>query len=374
MSLLFFVVLFILVSIQSSIADTSSYMLDNIRSCDLDSGKACDTVGNMYFYGNGVIVNYSTAISYYNKSCNLHYDVACMKLGNLYFDGKIVIQDYNKAVIYYIKSCEYRNGLACKKLGDMYFDGYAVSQDYSKAVIYYTKSCEYQSLSCQNTLKTYSNNGDDSKKCKIQYGEACSKLGELYYKGQGVIQDYSKSIEYYNKGCLLLGFGGACEKLGKMYYKGQGVLQDYSMAVKYYDIGCRLQNGASCIAFAELYELGQGVEQNDAKAAYYFAKGSALMPSEELQKFFNELLIKNRDKSTKVKELQQIQSQIESLRTLYLTNESDYNILQIQDQDNDNTNYNGVYGSYSNLLLCRYPLCLLNWPILFSYPCYPILW
>ena len=103
------------------------------------------------------------------------------------------------------------NADAQYKLGEMYYDGQVVLQDYEEAVKWYRKSAE-QGFA------------------KAQY-----HLGLMYYDGTGVLQDYKESVKWYRTSAEQ-GFIPAQYNLGLMYGKGQGVLQDYVMAHMYWNI------------------------------------------------------------------------------------------------------------------------------------------
>ena len=67
----------------------------------------------------------------------------------------------------------------------------------------------------------------------------------------------------------------------------------------------------------------------------YYAKGTALMTPEERQKFFTERLDQNKEaRSKQLEQVQQMQSEIETLRSFSLESESNRNILQIQGNTN----------------------------------------
>ena len=56
--------------------------------------------------------------------------------------------------------------------------------------------------------------------------EAQFNLGNMYYKGQGVLQDYKQAVKWYR---LAADQGNAAAQfnLGVSYYKGQGVPKNY---------------------------------------------------------------------------------------------------------------------------------------------------
>ena len=71
---------------------------------------------------------------------------------------------------------------------------------------------------------------DDAKDIKEgvaqENGSTEFKLGQKYYKGEGVPRDYKKAFEWYEKSAEI-NDKKAQYKLALMYYKGQGTKQNY---------------------------------------------------------------------------------------------------------------------------------------------------
>jgi hypothetical protein len=61
------------------------------------------------------------------------------------------------------------------------------------------------------------------------HAEAQYNLGVMYYKGQGVPQDYAEAVKWYRLAADQ-GYAEAQYNLGVMYGKGQGVPQNYAEA------------------------------------------------------------------------------------------------------------------------------------------------
>ncbi len=62
---------------------------------------------------------------------------------------------------------------------------------------------------------------------------ALNNLGERYYYGRGVEQDYKKAVECYRKAAEL-GLAEAQCNLGYCYKTGYGVERDLNMAVRWF--------------------------------------------------------------------------------------------------------------------------------------------
>ena len=154
-------------------------------------------------------------------------------------------------------------------------------------------------------------------------------MGAFYFNGKAVDPDYEKAVEYFGDGCALRD-RMSCYLLARM----SELIENYEGAASFHKKSCNLQFAPSCISMANLYEHGLGVEQNDDKAAEYYAKGTELMTSEERQKFFSLRLEQNKEARSQQEKLQQMQAEIELLRSFNLDNEFSRNILQLQGNTN----------------------------------------
>ena len=96
---------------------------------------------------------------------------------------------------------------------------------------------------------------------KQEDGKAEYKMGEKYFEGKGVPQDYTKAAEWYRKAAEQ-GNTDAQFVLGAMYYKGQGVPQDYTVAAKWYREAAKQGDADIQFILGALYNYGQGVPQD----------------------------------------------------------------------------------------------------------------
>lgn len=93
---------------------------------------------------NGLNLNYSEAIKYFLKSAQLQNKKACLMMSNLannfMIKGKthfIYKRNYLRARYFYELASQFNYPEAITRLGDLYFNGNGVGQDYSKAEHYY---------------------------------------------------------------------------------------------------------------------------------------------------------------------------------------------------------------------------------------------
>jgi TPR repeat protein len=69
-------------------------------------------------------------------------------------------------------------------------------------------------------------------------------LGVMYYKGEGVTQDYKEAVKWYRKAAEQ-GYSNAQNNLAGMYFEGQGVPQDNVMAYFWWNLAAAEGNARS---------------------------------------------------------------------------------------------------------------------------------
>lgn len=109
------------------------------------------------------------------------------------------------------------------------------------------------------------------------------KLGELYAKGQGVVQDYKKAVYWYQRDA---NHGGISTQyiLGTIYQKEK----DYKKAFEWYEKAANHDYEMAQFKLGELYAKGQGVAQDYKKAVYWLEK-SAKHGHKDSIKLLNEI-------------------------------------------------------------------------------------
>jgi len=207
-------------------------------------------------YGHGTMLDYSKSMTFFKKACDQGVALGCYNVGNLYFEGygvklnnTIASKFFKKACnggytegcnkmnyidsMLYQKECDGGDTKGCDNLGDLYYNGQGVKQNYPIAAKYFKKACD----------------GGDAK--------GCYNLGNLYDDGDGVIQNYSIAAKYYKKACDG-GNAWGCENLGYLYDNGQGVKQSYSIANKYYKKACKLGDSWGCKRYKSIKKMLKG--------------------------------------------------------------------------------------------------------------------
>ena len=185
-------------------------------------------LGIMYYSGEEVSKNYKEAMKWYAKAAEQGHLEAQLNLGIMYRCGEGGAKNYSEAYKWLfqvamadIDETEDINcfcGLSFTKqnaqfnLGEMYYLGDGVEQNYKEAFKWFTKSAEQKNE------------------------KALIALGNMYYYGDGIHRDYKKAFELFMKAA-----GHNYEEnmgiqfiLGVMYAEGQGVVQNYMEAYKWF--------------------------------------------------------------------------------------------------------------------------------------------
>lgn len=138
-------------------------------------------------------------------------------------------------------------GDVCAKsmLGRMYFKGEGVPQNYLEAAIWLNAAAEA---------------GD---------ADAQGLLGMAYEEGLGVGQDFSKAAALYRKAAEQ-GADAAAYFLGKLFLEGKGVAKDATAAAKWFLTSARAGNTGAQGVLLALYMYGEGVPVN-VQESYFWA-------------------------------------------------------------------------------------------------------
>ncbi|MBK6685448.1 MAG: sel1 repeat family protein [Deltaproteobacteria bacterium] len=129
-------------------------------------------------------------------------------------------------------ACEAKKAKACFALGERYTSGQGVDQNESTAVEYYQRACALKHLS------------------------ACNTMGNIHHEGWGgAEQSDRRAFEYYQKACDG-GHGDACHSLGYLTEKGRGVEANPKKALQLYEKSCKRGSGSGCFAVGNAHQSG----------------------------------------------------------------------------------------------------------------------
>ena len=158
----------------------------------------------------------------------------------------------------YIKAKEwFEKSGSLKSIGDLYYYGYGVEQDYYTALYYYQEAYNY------------------SKNLGI-----LSKIGDMFYYGQGVKRNLIEAEKYYELGKEYLEGDARC-KLGNFMYK-EVVINNYQEALKYHRKAAKKGNAKAMYYIGCFYDNGKGVKKDRNKAIEWYKKAAELDVSEAM--------------------------------------------------------------------------------------------
>jgi len=164
------------------------------------------------------------------------------------------------------------NAQAQNALATMYAKGQGVSQDYSQALIWYQKAADQGNADAQFSL------------------------GAMYHKGEGVRQDYTQAIHWYTRaveqghktaqselekiqsfiaGLKKMAEQGKVESmvaLADLFTNGNGVPLDHEQAVVLYRKAADLGDAAAQCKLGFMYAEGKGVAQDFVQSVAWYRK------------------------------------------------------------------------------------------------------
>ncbi len=153
-----------------------------------------------------------------------------------------------EAVELYKKLSEQGNAKAQNRLGNCYYSGNGVEQDYEEAVKWYKLSAQ--------------------KYCWGQYN-----LANCYYWGNGTEENNEEAMRYYQL-AYKNGIIYAANRIGEMYEKGYGVEEDIDEAVKWYKRAAENGNKSAQVKLGDWYYNGNGVEEDIYEALKWYVKAA----------------------------------------------------------------------------------------------------
>ena len=99
-------------------------------------------------------------------------------------------------------------------------------------------------------------------------------LGTMYYKGNGVKQDYAEAAKWYRLAADQ-GLAKAQHMLGVMYDSGNGMPPDYAKALSWYRVAADQAYAPAEFELGNQYAAGKGVPQNYTEAYIWFSLAAA---------------------------------------------------------------------------------------------------
>ena len=251
-------------------------LTDLLARAEAGDPAAQVAVGDCYYEGRGVELNYTIAAQWYQKAAEQGYMEGQYKLGMCYYNGHGVPKNMERASYWLLEVTEkgekYGNSMdmgidgddsddvmavsltanpttpnAQKQLGDRYFYGYGVARDYDEAEAWYRKAAAQGDMEAEYML---------GEICRAQGGRAAE-----------MVAHYTKAAEAGN--------ADAQHQLGRCYAKGRGVEQDDEQAFAWYMRAAEQGHTQALLRVASCYFLGTGVAKDEDLSAYYATEAAS---------------------------------------------------------------------------------------------------
>jgi TPR repeat protein len=158
-------------------------------------------------------------------------------------------QHMDDAIHWFTISAEQGHDLAQYSLGDIYFRGEGVKQDYPAALEWYLKSA-----------------GQGNNHAQLA-------AGTMYAQGHGTEQNYAEANKWFRRAADQSN-GYAQFNLGIAYDKGYGVQTDYRQAFTWFHRAAEKEIPDAQFNVGMMYAGGTGVEQDPVKAYHWINKAA----------------------------------------------------------------------------------------------------
>ena len=290
-----------------------------LQAAQMGEAEAANRLGDIYFYGNGVEVDYEQAYYWFSTAAQSNNAYAQYSLAFMYMKGLFVEQDDAQVIKYMRLAAENGYTEAQKNMGEYYYYGsFGCRRDMKEAIKWYEMGARSNEPTCLFTLGLIYEEGDGVQKNILKAAEWYQKgvnaaipsclyrLGMLILekeiagepeKGFGLIQQaaeagYPFAQNYmgraYRYGWHVKGnpvratnwFTKAAEQnlpdamcnLGDMYSAEDGLTVDYEKAIYWYEQAAEAKHSRALTELGDLYYSGKGVTQDYGKAMEYYQK------------------------------------------------------------------------------------------------------
>jgi TPR repeat protein len=191
-------------------------------------------------------------------------------VADAYFHGRGVAQDYSEAFFWYQKAAAQGDFYAKAGLANCYLEGNGVKKDPIQAVNLFKQvaSQVISDIPTNNIQLRFLFDTQKSIQSTAQY-----QLGNCYYKGNGVKQDYDQAFEWFQKAAKRN--EEAKVMLAECYLNGSGVEKNLVQGFKLLEEVVKKQNDALAqFELAIRYLFCKELEENRSQAIKWFEKAA----------------------------------------------------------------------------------------------------
>lgn len=227
-----------------------------------------------YEQGRGVKQDQHEAVRWYRAAAEQGYASAQYNLALCYEDGNGVEQDHAEAVHWYQKAADQGNAKAQYNLAICYARGEGVEKDLDTAITWAERAHEQGYEAADKLLFNLRLEREAAKPhflIAAERGDANAQfdLALRYADGDGVEQDQSKAVHWYQKAAEQ-GHAKAQFNLAVRYENGNGIERDQTKAVRWYLKAAQQGHSGAQFNLALCYRDGDGVQEDQWKASHWF--------------------------------------------------------------------------------------------------------
>ncbi len=255
------------------------------KAADQEHVTAISWLGYFEKYGYGRSVNLKEAYRWFEMAAGYNDAYSENKLGEMSYYGEGTEKNSNDAFYWFERAANNNNITAMSWLGYLYGSGIGVEKNYEKAYKWYSKAADQNDGYSQNALGEYYYNGyyvtSDYKKAYEWFEKASNNgnikakswLGYMYRNGIYVGKNGNSAVEYFKKAAD----GGdsySMRQLGEIYYNGDGITADSYEAYNWFKKGAEKSDLTSMSWMGYMYRYGYGTSI-DYRASYdWFEKAA----------------------------------------------------------------------------------------------------
>jgi TPR repeat protein len=232
------------------------------KAADEFEPDACFRLGERYYKGLGVDIDYDEAFEYFMIGDILGNVESTGFLGKCYFHGRGIDEDDDKAFHYFDKAAADGHLSSIVYLGICYSDGLGVEKDSEEAFRLFNIAAEEE------------------------HPDAHFLLGELIRNSDETEENLKKAFECFLEGAQQKNVS-AYYAVGRAYYLGEGINENNSEAVKWLSLAVDNEHSEAKYLLGECYLKGFGVEIDHMKA-YDLLSSASIDGIESAEEMINE--------------------------------------------------------------------------------------
>jgi len=208
------------------------------------------------------------------------------RLGQFYFAGRAEPQDYAQAASWFRRAAEQGNRTAQRRLAQMYREGKGVPVNPEEARHWndraahspppapcYAGTDNMVTTADGATLPAFP---DLRREAEAGKADAQYQLGEQYYDERVREPARDAEAQKWLRMAAAQGNGQAEDRLGWIYYRGNGVPQDYGEAANWYRRGAEHGNLDAMTRLGNMYRKGEGVPRDLTEGRKWINKASEI--------------------------------------------------------------------------------------------------